>query len=67
MVRRHRLPLARTLDAAAPAQLEVDASRRYAVQLAAFRDRALALQFVARWQTEIPDAYTVEGDWLSAD
>jgi hypothetical protein len=51
--------LADTVDTAAPAQLEVSAARRYAVQLAAFRDRALALQFVARWQVEIPDLRVV--------
>jgi len=32
---------------------------RYAVQLAAFRDRALALQFVARWQAEVADLRVV--------
>jgi len=28
---------------------------RFTIQLAAFQDRALALQFVSRWQSEIPD------------
>jgi len=30
-------------------------SGRFTVQLAAFRDRTLALQFVARWRSEVPD------------
>ncbi len=45
--------LADTLDTAAPEQLAPSTANRYAVQLAAFRDRSLALQFVARWQPEI--------------
>ena len=51
--------LADTLDTAAPEQLAPSTTDRYAVQLAAFRDRSLALQFVARWQPEIPDLRVV--------
>lgn len=51
--------LADTLDTSAPARLEASTTDRYAVQLAAFRDRSLALQFVARWQPEIPDLRVV--------
>ncbi len=51
--------LADTLDTAAPEQLAPSTTNRYAVQLAAFRDRSLALQFVARWQPEIPDLRVV--------
>jgi hypothetical protein len=47
--------LADTTAVNAPEVLAVNVSGRYAVQLAAFRDRALALQFVARWQPEIPE------------
>ena len=48
-----------TLDTAAPEILPVSTTARYAVQLAAFRDRSLALQFVARWQPEILDLRVV--------
>lgn len=34
---------------------------RFTVQLASFRDRALALQFVTRWRTEIPDLRVAPG------
>ena len=53
--------LADTLDTRAPETLEEPAGTRYTIQLAAFRDRALALQFVARWQPEIPDLQVVPG------
>lgn len=43
-----------TLGTSAPEVLAPAAGGAYAVQLAAFRDRALALQFVARWQVELP-------------
>jgi tetratricopeptide (TPR) repeat protein len=48
-----------TLESEAPATADAGPAHRYAVQLAAFRDRALALQFVARWQREIPDLRVV--------
>ena len=48
-----------TLDTAAPEILPESTTARYAVQLAAFRDRSLALQFVARWQPEIHDLRVV--------
>jgi tetratricopeptide (TPR) repeat protein len=51
--------LADTTDVEAPALVRESTTDRYAVQLAAFRDRALALQFVARWQTEIPELRVV--------
>lgn len=49
-----------TADADTAAVADTDgppviAAGRYTVQLAAFRDRALALQFVARWRHEVPD------------
>lgn len=44
-----------TLDTVAPEVLDEQRSAAYAVQLAAFRDRALALQFVQRWQSELTD------------
>lgn len=47
--------VADTADVAAPEVLEGERPGLYAVQLAAFRDRALALQFVQRWQVEVPD------------
>jgi len=47
--------LADTLDTAAPEVLPEPATGPYVIQLAAFRDRTLALQFVTRWQPEIPD------------
>lgn len=43
-----------TLTAAGGAEPAEDGSGRYTIQLAAFRDRSLALQFVARWRREIP-------------
>lgn len=43
-----------TLGTSAPELLAPTGGGSYAVQLAAFRDRALALQFVARWQVELP-------------
>lgn len=43
-----------TLTAAGGAEQAEDGSGRYTIQLAAFRDRSLALQFVARWRREIP-------------
>lgn len=43
-----------TLQTTAPEVLAPPRGGSYAVQLAAFRDRALALQFVARWQVELP-------------
>ena len=57
--------LADTLDTLAPEVLDEPSTGRYTVQLAAFRDRALALQFVARWQAEIADlAVTEQADDL---
>ena len=47
--------LADTLDQAAPELLPETHAGRFVVQLAAYRDRSLALQFVSRWQPEIPD------------
>jgi tetratricopeptide (TPR) repeat protein len=44
-----------TLGTTAPEVLEPRSAASYAVQLAAFRDRALALQFVQRWQAELAD------------
>jgi cell division septation protein DedD len=51
--------LADTTDTAAPQALPGEETGRYSVQLAAFRDRALALQFVSRWRPEIPDLQVV--------
>ena len=48
-----------TLDTAAPGMLTPISPGRYTVQLAAFRDRALALQFIARWRVDIPDLRVV--------
>ncbi len=53
--------LADTLDTRAPETLDQPGGTRYTIQLAAFRDRTLALQFVARWQPEIPDLRVVQG------
>lgn len=44
-----------TLGTVAPEVLEPRSAGSYAVQLAAFRDRTLALQFVRRWQAEVAD------------
>lgn len=44
-----------TLGTTAPEVLEPRSAGSYAVQLAAFRDRTLALQFVRRWQAELAD------------
>lgn len=46
--------LADTLDTRAPEQLTKASGNQYSVQLAAFRDRSLALQFVQRWQIDLP-------------
>ena len=46
--------LADTLDTEAPEQLTKARANQYSVQLAAFRDRSLALQFVQRWQIDLP-------------
>ncbi|MBD3221582.1 hypothetical protein GF314_10100 [bacterium] len=44
-----------SLDTDAPEVLDEVDPGQYTVQLAAFRDRSLALQFVQRWQVELPD------------
>ncbi len=44
-----------SLDTDAPETLDEVDPGQYTVQLAAFRDRSLALQFVQRWQVELPD------------
>lgn len=47
--------IADSLDVEAPEVLDEPEPGLYTVQLAAFRDRALALLFVQRWQVELPD------------
>jgi len=49
-----------TLDIVAPEVLAEQSATIYAVQLAAFRDRALALQFIQRWQSELTELRIVQ-------
>jgi cell division septation protein DedD len=44
-----------TVDVDLDAPAAPQPADRYSVQLAAFRDRSLALAFVARWQRELPE------------
>jgi tetratricopeptide (TPR) repeat protein len=48
-----------TADAADDAVRPVDGGR-FTIQLAAFRDRALALQFLSRWRREIPELRMIQ-------